>query len=332
MTPVANAAPVASNVAITGAAQVGVQLTGGYTYTDAESDAQGTSTFRWLRGATPIAGATATTYTPVVADVGNALKFCVTPVASAGTATGTEVCSTATATVVAAPANGACGTAANVATAYIPTANLCSVGTAGQVIAGTSSWSWSCSGTNGGNASPICTAPFATTSGGGGAVGAIQLQSAANNWVIDQANSGFQAMPVATLPAGVTFPSGAAAVRLTTGNAGTSATVVLRFSNIPAGAQLYKYGKETGAGDTNKWFPFPATIDRNAGTVTYVLTDGQKGDNDWLANGVIEDPVGLGVGAGGGVEGVPTLSEWAMALLGALMALGSFAAFRRRAL
>lgn len=99
-----NAAPVASNVAITGTAQVGVQLTGGYTYTDAESNPQGTSTFRWLRGATPIAGATATTYTPVVADVGSALKFCVAPVASAGTATGSEVCSTATAAVTAAPA------------------------------------------------------------------------------------------------------------------------------------------------------------------------------------------------------------------------------------
>ena len=33
---------------------------------------------------------------------------------------------------------------------------------------------------------------------------------------------------------------------------------------------------------------------------TYTLTDGQKGDNDWTVNGVIEDPVGLGVAAAGG--------------------------------
>jgi hypothetical protein len=218
--------------------------------------------------------------------------------------------------------NGACGTAANVASAYIPTANLCSAGTVGQVIAGTSSWAWSCTGTGGGT-TDSCTAPFAAINGGGG-VGAVQLQPTANNWVIDQANSGFQAMP-APAPAGVTFPSGAIKVRLTTGTAGTSATVVLRFSNIPAGAQLYKYGKETGAGDTNKWFPYPATIDRAAGTVIYTLTDGQKGDNDWLANGVIDDPVG----AGGGVEGVPTLSQWAMLLMGGLMALGALLTLRR---
>ncbi|MGB4061799.1 MAG: IPTL-CTERM sorting domain-containing protein [Burkholderiaceae bacterium] len=225
--------------------------------------------------------------------------------------------------------NGACGTAANVATAYIPTANLCTAGTASAVNGGTSSWGWSCTGSNGGTTAS-CAAPFATTNGGGGAVGAIQAtNSNGTTWQIDQANSGFQAMP-APAPAGVTFPSGATRVRLTTGNAGTSATVVLRFSNIPAGAQLYKYGKETGAGDTNKWFPFPATIDRNAGTVTYVLTDGQKGDNDWLANGVIEDPVGLGVGAGGGVEGVPTLSEWALALLAGFMLLVGARQVRRR--
>ncbi|MGH8511383.1 MAG: LamG-like jellyroll fold domain-containing protein, partial [Gammaproteobacteria bacterium] len=49
-----NAPPVASNVVITGTAQVGQVLTGSYDYADAENDPQGASTFRWLRGTTPI--------------------------------------------------------------------------------------------------------------------------------------------------------------------------------------------------------------------------------------------------------------------------------------
>lgn len=113
---------------------------------------------------------------------------------------------------------------------------------------------------------------------------------------------------------------------------GSNATVTLRFSNIPTGAKLYKYGKETGVGDSDKWFEYPATIDFAAKTVTYTLTDGQKGDNDWVANGVINDPVALGVGIGGssGIAGIPTLNEWGLMMLSALMALGTFGAMRRR--
>jgi|GEM_PF-992576 cobalamin synthase len=107
---IANTAPVASNVTLSGTAQVGSALTGAYTYTDAESDPQGVSTFRWMvdvqsTGASRVAvsGATAQTYT-VGADVfGKYLFFCVTPVASAGVTTGVEVCSSASAVVAAAP-------------------------------------------------------------------------------------------------------------------------------------------------------------------------------------------------------------------------------------
>jgi hypothetical protein len=213
--------------------------------------------------------------------------------------------------------NGACGSGANTATAYTPaSANLCASngGTASAVTAGSSAWAWSCSGSNGGT-NATCSAPFAATQGGGGTVGAIQVNSG-NHWQVNTGTSGFITLP-APAPTGVTFSGGATKVVLTGGTAGSSATVVLRFSSIPAGAQLYKYGKETGLGDTPKWFVFPATIDRNAGTVTYTLTDGQKGDNDWTPNGTIDDPMGLGVP--GDLSGVPTLSEWALVLLAGLM-------------
>ena len=101
----ANAAPSATSVSITGTAQVASTLTGTYTFTDADSDAEGASTFRWVRNnvSTGVAGGTdvanATTYSPVSADVGSNLYFCVLPVAAAGTTSGTEVCSEATSVV-----------------------------------------------------------------------------------------------------------------------------------------------------------------------------------------------------------------------------------------
>jgi len=90
-----NVAPTASNVTITGLARVGETLTGSYTYSDVDNDPQGTSTFRWLRGGTPITGATASTYVVVADDVNTLITFEVTPVASAGTLTGSPVTSAA---------------------------------------------------------------------------------------------------------------------------------------------------------------------------------------------------------------------------------------------
>jgi hypothetical protein len=87
----ANAAPTASNVTISGTAQVGQVLTGNYTYSDADGDAEGTSTYRWLRSGAPISGATARNYTLVAADQGALIAFEVTPVAASGTSPGAAV-------------------------------------------------------------------------------------------------------------------------------------------------------------------------------------------------------------------------------------------------
>src|SRR5690349_6052400 len=87
-----NVAPVASAVSISGTAQFNQLLTGNYTYSDADGDAQGTSTFRWLRNGTTVVG-TSQTYTTVSADVGQTLTFEVTPVAATGTSPGAAVTS-----------------------------------------------------------------------------------------------------------------------------------------------------------------------------------------------------------------------------------------------
>jgi hypothetical protein len=87
-----NVAPVASAVSISGTAEFNQLLTGNYTYSDADGDAQGTSTFRWLRNGTTVVG-TNQTYTTVSADVGQTLTFEVTPVALTGTSPGAPVTS-----------------------------------------------------------------------------------------------------------------------------------------------------------------------------------------------------------------------------------------------
>lgn len=117
--PVPPAAPSASSVAISGNAQVGGLLTGMYVYADANSDAEGASTFRWLRNGVAIVGATAVTYTPVAADQRAFLTFEVTPVASVAPFVGTPVVSAATA-AIAGPGPATAPTANPVAILGIP--------------------------------------------------------------------------------------------------------------------------------------------------------------------------------------------------------------------
>jgi len=101
-----NAVPVASNVNITGTAQLGYTLTGSYTYSDAENNARGTPIVKWYRAdsatgtnKTQITGATSGVYTLTAADLGKFLSFAVIPVASIGGSPGAEVASPYTAAV-----------------------------------------------------------------------------------------------------------------------------------------------------------------------------------------------------------------------------------------
>ena len=328
-----NAAPVASAVAITGTAQVGVQLSGSYTYSDTESDPQGTSTFRWVRntvnsgagGGTNVA--TTQNYTPIAGDLGNYLYFCVTPVATSGTTTGTEVCSSASAAVAAALVNGACAQVA--ATAFVPTTGLCTYGTASAVASG-SPWTWSCTGSNGGSTAN-CSAPNAVTAtnSGNGRV----IAAGTNGWVIDAANSGFVATSslagAPAMPQGYTFPHGLVTLRLITGTAGTSTAVNLTFpSALPPGTVYWKYGR-TSSNTTPHWYQYPGAVIAG-NTVTLTLTDGLDGDDDMTANRVISDPGGPGVPEAGASVSVPTLTQYGLFLLTFLMILSGMAQARRR--
>ena len=98
--PESTTLPVASPVTVSGTTTIGSTLTGSYTYSDAASHPESTSTFRWLRASTSggsysaISGATSSTYVLTSSDIGQYLKFEVTPVSTI--ATGTAVLSSAT--------------------------------------------------------------------------------------------------------------------------------------------------------------------------------------------------------------------------------------------
>ena len=98
---VANQAPTATDVAISGTFLVGETITGTYTYTDNETNPEGVSTFKWYRAddaagtaEVAITDATASTYLLDVADVNKYIRFSVVPLATAGTTTGVEAFST----------------------------------------------------------------------------------------------------------------------------------------------------------------------------------------------------------------------------------------------
>ena len=97
------------------------------------------------------------------------------------------------------------------------------------------------------------------------------------------------------------------------------------------GSTYWKYGP-TPDNATPHWYRLPATISGN--TATFGITDGGRGDDDLAANGTIVDQGGPGIGVGGAAstpEPVPTLSEWAMIVLVAMIAFAGMGAMRRRA-
>ncbi|WP_422843912.1 IPTL-CTERM sorting domain-containing protein [Acidovorax sp. M2(2025)] len=228
------------------------------------------------------------------------------------------------------PLDATCGSAANDAAAFKPSANLCATGTAGAVLSASGQYTWQCSGEHGG-AAQQCSAPW-QGAGGNGNLGAVEVDSA-NGWEIRSAAFA-SALPAPLLPhvRAVHAPLG-----LVLGRAAGhgDAQVTVHFTTpVPQGAMYYKYGPSpdglgcTGAACAQPhWYALPgAQFAPDGLSVTFTLADGGMGDSDSVPH-QITDP-GLPVLLA--PQAVPALGPWALALLSLLA--GGLAAVRRRAL
>ncbi len=167
--------------------------------------------------------------------------------------------------------------------------------------------------------------PSVPTSGGAGGTASATFSGGGAACRFDGAATGFVAAP-AQPPAGQTMPQGAFRFRLT--GCDTGATVQLAITWPAPVAGYTKYGKASADAAQNSHFA-PTHLVISGNTVTFSVTDGALGDDDWMADGNISDPSGPTEpqAAPAAVQPVPTLPAWGLVLLAALMGL---AALRRR--
>ena len=227
------------------------------------------------------------------------------------------------------PVDATCGSAANGAVAFKPSANLCATGTPGTVLSASGQHTWQCSGEYGG-AAQRCSAPW-QGAGGNGNLGAVEVDSA-TGWEIRSA--AFAATLPAPLPPharAVHAPLGLVLGRVA-GNG--NAQVTVHFTTpVPQGAIYYKYGPSpdglgcTGAACARPhWYALPgAQFAPDGLSVTFTLADGGVGDSDSVPHQITDPgmPVLLAP------QAVPALGPWALALL-SLLAAGLVAVRRER--
>jgi predicted RecA/RadA family phage recombinase len=320
---VATAGNAQASVAFTAPAANGGASITGYTVTSNPGGLTGTGT------SSPI---TVTGLTN-----GTAYTFTVTATNSAGTSTASAASNSVT--PVLPSVAGTCGSANAQTFAFVPVANLCTAGTASVVASANGQFTWSCNGSGGGsNAS--CAANWTST--GGNNTGMVSVPSNSNNnWALDTSSVNFTPArgannsPATPPPANYMFPQGLASFNLTSGTAGSNATVTIHYTEaIPVGAVYMKYGRTQSSPTTDVWYPLAAnrvSFSNDRKSVTLTLTDGGEGDHDRTANSTIVDPGGPALDSST-AQAIPTLSEWAMLFMAALMAMLGYTRLRSRRL
>jgi hypothetical protein len=161
------------------------------------------------------------------------------------------------------------------------------------------------------------------TSGAGGPASASFTGGGAT-CRFDHSATGF--MAASALPPGRVAPQGAFRFKLVDCTPGATVRITTTWPQPVAG--FTKYGRaSSGAASASFFAPRNLTIDGNA--VSFDLTDGQLGDDDWAQNGVMVDPV-MPLAAAGLAAAIPTLSEWGVLLTGAALAAMALLGLRRR--
>ncbi|MET4579987.1 beta strand repeat-containing protein [Ottowia thiooxydans] len=142
---------------------------------------------------------------------------------------------------------------------------------------------------------------------------------------LDSGNTGFIAA-TAPPPPGRLLNQGLFKFKLV----GCDASPVRVTVTWPTAVTAYiKYGKAEPSAGTNSYFA-PTGLNVAGQVVAFTVTDGQQGDDDWAVNGEIIDPSGPLVSDGGAPKAIPTLNQWALALLALLCLYAAGYASRRR--
>ena len=119
------------------------------------------------------------------------------------------------------------------------------------------------------------------------------------------------------------FPHGVFDFELIGCDVGSTVTVTTEWPNLFGISNYLKYGPTPTSRGKSIWYP-PRNLKLQGNKVSYTITDGQLGDDDLAANGVIKDPGGPVIQNGplpGDAIAVPGLTPVATALLSLLMLL-----------
>lgn len=135
---------------------------------------------------------------------------------------------------------------------------------------------------------------------------------------------------IPSAPANASFPVGALFFS-TTGCAGAKLQVQVDYpAGSLAGLTMQKYGPHGQPPMQIGWFT-PPDLAVNGNSVSYSVTDDGEGDNETTVPGVITDPFGpMLLAAPAGSHAIPTISEWGLIVLSALMSIFGLARMRRR--
>jgi len=266
--------------------------------------------------------------TPLSANTATSVT-CTTSAGSAGTASvlvttpgGTN--SANTLFTYTANTNSACGGAQGQATSVLPSLNLCSIGNASSVTASAGGYSWSCTGS--GNPAS-CTAP-GTTAPGTTVTTTTELVSSAGCRL---SSASPLLAPNGGPGGGVTLPYGVVNFELLDCTANGLATVRMTYSGPVGGMSLWKYGPYPTPTGAVRWYQMTDGVAVSGNTITFTIQDQGLGDSD-NRPGVIADPAGPGTSnaLAGSPTSIPTLSEWGMILMSALLGLFGLAQVRRQ--
>lgn len=120
------------------------------------------------------------------------------------------------------------------------------------------------------------------------------------------------------------FPHGVFDFELIGCDVGSTVTVVTEWPNLYGIGGYMKYGPTPSSRGKSIWY-VPLNVKLQGNKISYTITDGQLGDDDLTANGVIRDPGGPVIQSGplpSETTAVPGLKPQAIALLTLLMLLG----------